>query len=86
MLEVGPGVGCWTKELARGAQKESGGGGGQASAAAAGGNLAEYENVTVVEGDVLKVDLAALIRDEFPGLRVAGNVQTCPIILPALSS
>ncbi len=37
----------------------------EASAAAAGGNLAEYENVTVVEGDVLKVDLAALIRDEF---------------------
>ncbi len=37
VLEVGPGVGVLTKELARRA-KSSGGGGGQASAAAVGGN------------------------------------------------
>ena len=51
--------------------------------------LAEYENVTVVEGDVLKVDLAALIRDEFPGLRVAvcANLPyyiTSPIVMKLL--
>ena len=38
VLEVGPGMGVLTKELARRAKKSSGGGGGQASAAAVGGN------------------------------------------------
>ncbi len=40
--------------------------------------LAEYENVTVVEGDVLKVDLAALIRDEF---RACGGRMCKPALL-----
>lgn len=33
--------------------------------------LAEFDNVKIILGDVLKTDLAGLIRREFAGLRVA---------------
>ena len=71
VLEVGPGVGVLTKELARRAKKVVAVEVDKRLPPLLAETLAEYENVTVVEGDVLKVDLAALIRDEFPGLRLS---------------
>ena len=32
--------------------------------------LSEFDNVTVIQGDVLKIDLGELIRQEFPGMEV----------------
>ena len=64
-------MGVLTKELARRAKKVGAVEVDKRLPPLLAETLAEYENVTVVEGDVLKVDLAALIRDEFPGLRVA---------------
>lgn len=89
MLEVGPGVGVLTKELARRAKKVVAVEVDKRLPPLLAETLAEYENVTVVEGDVLKVDLAALIRDEFPGLRVAvcANLPyyiTSPIVMKLL--
>ena len=89
VLEVGPGVGVLTKELARRAKKVVAVEVDKRLPPLLAETLAEYENVTVVEGDVLKVDLAALIRDEFPGLRVAvcANLPyyiTSPIVMKLL--
>ena len=89
VLEVGPGMGVLTKELARRAKKVVAVEVDKRLPPLLAETLAEYENVTVVEGDVLKVDLAALIRDEFPGLRVAvcANLPyyiTSPIVMKLL--
>ena len=89
VLEVGPGVWVLTKELARRAKKVVAVEVDKRLPPLLAETLAEYENVTVVEGDVLKVDLAALIRDEFPGLRVAvcANLPyyiTSPIVMKLL--
>ena len=64
VLEIGPGIGPLTAELAQRA----------ARVAAVEGDpildetLAPYDNVEVVPGDVMKLDLAALAADKFPGL------------------
>ena len=56
MLEVGPGMGVLTKELARRAKKVVAVEVDKRLPPLLAETLAEYENVTVVEGDVLKVD------------------------------
>ena len=35
------------------------------------GNLEGFDNVTVLEGDIMKMDLAEIIREHFPGMKVA---------------
>ena len=67
-LEVGPGVGCLTGELARRA--------GKVAAIELDGSLrgvlAEtlggFENVEIIWGDAAKLDLAALVRERSGGL------------------
>ena len=53
--------------------------------------LADFHNIKIVNQDVLKVDLAGLIREEFPGMKVAvcANLPyyiTSPIIMSILEA
>lgn len=98
VIEVGPGKGSLTRELAQRvarvvaierdpslarALRETGGGRG------------EWGGVTIVEGDALRLDWHALVRDAslasrlpFPGFKVIGNIPyaiTSPLIEKALT-
>ncbi len=89
VIEIGPGIGVLTKELAKRAKKVVAIEVDERLPAILSETLAEFSNVRVVLGDVLKTDLAALIRDEFPGLRVAvcANLPyyiTSPIVMKLL--
>ena len=68
-LEVGPGVGCLTSELARRAKKvvaiELDG----SLRGVLGETLGGLENVEIVWGDAAKLDLAALVRERAGALR-----------------
>ena len=70
-LEIGPGIGALTAELSR-----------RAAAVVAveldhtllpilGETLEGYPNVKIISGDILKLDIAGLVRAEMPGLRPA---------------
>lgn len=89
VLEVGTGIGVLTAELARRAEK--------VAAVELDGRLlpvlketlAEFDNVTVINDDILKVDLHELIQREFPGMEVVvcANLPyyiTSPVIMKLL--
>ena len=69
-LEIGPGIGVLTHELAKRARK--------VAAVELDGRLlpvlaetlAEHQNVTIVQGDAMKLDLHALLREQFGGMEV----------------
>lgn len=44
--------------------------------------LADCRNVTVYNGDILKIDVHALLKKEFSGMDVDGVQPTCRIISP----
>ena len=75
VLEIGPGIGVLTRELAKRAAKVV--------------SMAGVDNFKLVLQDVLKVDLKALIAQEFPGMPVAvcANLPyyiTSPIVMKLL--
>ena len=91
VLEIGPGIGVLTKEAALRAAKVVTVEVDQRLPALLAETLAEFDNVKIVLADVLKTDLAALIQQEFAGLRVAviANLPyyiTSPILLQLLNS
>lgn len=71
VLEVGPGVGPLTAALCKRAGKVLAIEVDRALRPVLDETLAGFDNVRVIFGDVLRMDLSALIRDEFPGLRPA---------------
>ena len=71
VLEIGPGFGVLTQELARRAGKVVAIEIDRRLPPLLAQTLAEFQNVTIVEGDVMELDLAALLRAHFPGMRVA---------------
>lgn len=71
VLEIGPGIGVLTKELALRARKVVAIEVDERLPALLQETLAEFDNVKVILQDVLKADLAAIIRQEFPGMKVA---------------
>ena len=91
VLEIGPGVGCLTEQLAmragkvlaveldrslRGVLKET---------------LGAYENVEILYGDVLKQDISALVREHFGRMRavVCANLPynvTSPLLTALLEA
>lgn len=88
-LEIGPGFGVLTQELARRAGKVVAVEVDRRLPPLLAQTLAEFQNVTIVEGDVLELDLAALLRQHFPGMRVAvcANLPyyiTSPILMRLL--
>lgn len=84
ILEIGPGIGTMTQYLAEAA--------GHVYAVEIDKNLlpvleetlAAYDNVTVINEDILKVDIAALLEGSSGGVKVVANLPyyiTTPIIM-----
>ena len=84
-LEVGPGVGCLTSELAQRAGKVVAIELDNALRGVLSETLGGYDNVEVVWGDAAKIDLAAIVRERAGALRpiVCANLPysvTTPLI------
>ncbi|MBE6848508.1 MAG: 16S rRNA (adenine(1518)-N(6)/adenine(1519)-N(6))-dimethyltransferase RsmA [Ruminococcus sp.] len=89
VLEIGTGVGTLTAELAKRAEKVRAVELDDRLFPILDETLAEFDNVKVIHGDAMKYDLAALIAEEFQGLRVAvcANLPyyiTSPLIMRLL--
>ena len=69
VVEVGPGIGCLTAELARRAGKVAAIELDKALLPVLRETLADFDNVTVIPGDATKLDLRALVEEKLPGLR-----------------
>lgn len=85
VLEIGPGVGCLTAELAQRTGKVVAVELDKKLLPVLAETMAPYDNVEIVQGDVLKLDLAALARERFTGLRpmVCANLPyniTTPVL------
>ncbi len=91
ILEIGPGIGSLTQKLCERYAKVVAIEIDRGLIPLLGKTLAAYDNVRIVEGDVMKVDLAALIREEAEGRPVAvcANLPyyiTTPILLRLLET
>lgn len=91
MIEIGAGVGVLTAELAQRADKVVCIEIDSRLLPILDETLAEYDNIKIVNQDVLKVDLHKLIAEEFPNMPVAvcANLPyyiTSPIIMKLLES
>jgi 16S rRNA (adenine1518-N6/adenine1519-N6)-dimethyltransferase len=91
IIEIGTGIGVLTNELAKRADKVVAVEIDERLIPVLKETLAEYRNVTVINRDVMKTDLKALIEEHFAGLNVAvcANLPyyiTSPIIMMLLES
>ena len=91
VIEVGPGIGVLTKELALRAKKVVSIELDDRLPAVLKETLSEFDNVEIVEGDVLKTDLHKLIEEKFQGMKVVvcANLPyyiTSPVIMYLLES
>ena len=91
ILEIGPGIGCLTKELAERYAKVFSVEIDSHLLPILAKTLADYDNVTVVNQDVMKVDLGALIAEHAEGrdVSVCANLPyyiTTPILMALLES
>ncbi len=89
VLEVGPGIGVLTYELAKRAEKVVSVELDKRLLPVLDETLAEFDNVKIINGDVLKTDLHRLIEDEFGGMEVVvcANLPyyiTSPVIMKLL--
>lgn len=91
ILEIGPGIGSLTSELARSARKVVTVEIDRALLPVLDETLAEFDNIKVVNQDIMKCDLNKLIADEFSGEKpkVCANLPyyiTTPIISHLIES
>ncbi len=91
VIEVGPGFGVLTAELAKKAKKVVSVELDERLLPVLDETLAEFNNVKIINADVLKVDLKKIIEEEFPGMKVAvcANLPyyiTSPVIMHLLES
>ncbi|SDO08598.1 16S rRNA (adenine(1518)-N(6)/adenine(1519)-N(6))-dimethyltransferase RsmA [Acetanaerobacterium elongatum] len=91
VIEVGPGIGVLTAELAKIARRVVCVELDTRLLPVLAETLAGYDNVTVINADVLKVDLRALIEKEFAGMEVVvcANLPyyiTSPIVMSLLEA
>ena len=89
VIEIGAGIGVLTAELARRADKVVCVEIDRRLLPILAETLAEFSNITIVNADVMKTDLAALIAREFPGMEVVvcANLPyyiTSPILMSLL--
>ncbi|KAB3531826.1 16S rRNA (adenine(1518)-N(6)/adenine(1519)-N(6))-dimethyltransferase RsmA [Alkaliphilus serpentinus] len=89
VLEVGPGIGSLTQSLAEAARRVVAVEIDQKLIPILKESLADYENVEVINKDILKVDLHKLLEEKFEGkeIVVVGNLPyyiTTPIIMKFL--
>ena len=85
MLEIGPGIGTLTEELALHSKKVVAVEIDKSLLPILDETLAEYDNVEIVHGDILKVDIEKLIDERLGGgpVKVVANLPyyvTTPII------
>ncbi len=91
VIEIGPGIGVLTAELAKRAKKVVSIELDSRLIPLLGITLAEYENVEIINADVLRTDLHALIKEKFDGMKVyvCANLPyyiTSPVIMALLES
>ncbi len=91
VIEVGPGFGVLTAELAKKAKKVVSIELDERLLPVLDETLADFDNVEVINSDVLKVDLHKLIEEKFSGMKVAvcANLPyyiTSPVIMHLLES
>lgn len=91
IIEIGPGIGCLTAELAKRFRKVIALELDETLIPVLGRTLAEYPNVTVRQGDILKTDLSALLAGEAHDahISVCANLPyyiTTPILMYLLES
>ena len=91
VLEVGPGIGCLTEQLAQRAGKVVSVELDERLRPVLAETLAGYENVELVFGDVLALDLPQLVAERFDGLRpvVCANLPynvTSPLLTAFLTA
>lgn len=89
VLEIGPGMGVLTRELAKRSKKTVAVELDTRLLPVLAETLADYPNASVVQGDVMKLDLHHLLQKEFPGMQVAvcANLPyyiTSPVIMKIL--
>ena len=89
VIEIGPGIGVLTRELAKYAKKVVAIEIDERLPALLAETLEGYDNVKIIMGDVLKLDLAQIIKDEFEGMpvMVCANLPyyiTSPIVMKLL--
>ena len=89
VIEIGPGIGVLTNELCRLADKVVAIELDKRLLPVLGETLAEYDNVKIVNADVLELDLHRLIAEEFQGMEVVvcANLPyyiTSPVIMKLL--
>lgn len=66
VLEIGPGVGCLTERLALVSGKVLSVELDRSLIPVLGETVARFSNVEVVQGDIMKTDIAALVKDKLP--------------------
>ncbi len=91
VLEIGPGIGVLTKELAQVANKVVAIELDDRLPPVLAETLGDFDNVTVIQGDVMKLDLPALLQTQFGGcpIHVCANLPyyiTSPILMLLLES
>lgn len=91
VLEIGPGIGVLTKELAKVAKKVVSVEVDTRLLPVLDETLSEFDNVTIINGDILSVDLEELFKEHFDGMRVVvcANIPyyiTTPIVMKLLES
>lgn len=91
VLEIGPGIGPLTVQLARRAERVAAVELDKALLPILAETLSACPNVTVIPGDVMKLDLPALVKEQFPGLTplVCANLPyniTTPVLTLLLES
>lgn len=91
-LEVGPGIGTLTQELCRNSKKVVAVEIDTTLLPILEKTLAEFDNVTVISGDIMKVDLAEIVKEQFADCReiaVCANLPyyiTSPVLMKLLES
>ncbi len=91
VLEIGPGLGSLTCELAKAADKVVSVEIDRALLPVLAETLAEYDNIKVINSDILKCNLSELVREEFGDVRpkVCANLPyyiTTPVISHLIDS
>lgn len=91
VLEIGPGIGCLTQELAMRFKKVVAVEIDRGLIPVLNKTLAEYDNITIINEDVMKVDLAVLVAEHSEGMPVSvcANLPyyiTTPILMYLLES
>ena len=89
VLEIGPGIGVLTRELAKRTKKTVAIELDTRLLPVLAETLADYPNASVIHGDVMKLDLKKILQEEFPDMKVAvcANLPyyiTSPVIMKLL--